>query len=356
MKYRNYFKVFIKRNAALFFSIIIAFLTFTTLPIWSGVRTINESHIYTEIYPYPYGKALFMAVTFASLIIVSILPLITLRSIYSSNDLDTYFSIDLPREKLLFFDVVNTYLLFFIPYIIFAIVNGGIVYLGMKQYTSDLMPLHRYVIYIVALALMAFFCLVLTTFIMTSSTNLGSAVIYSAVGFLLPVIYWAILKEFIVVPYRSAIQRGIEKVLDLLNPFTNIVLLTVNDDFYLHLLMVVIYAFLAVVLIVWTLKNFAKYKVENINSEEQLPGFYSVMTYAFGIGAYTWIFMRIFKYSYNALTANVFVLVLGLVAYYAVMMVRGKGKVNWAKFFTNYVLISAIGLILGFLLSVFTKF
>lgn len=356
MKYKNYFKVFIKRNAALFFSIFIAFLTFTTIPIWSGVRTINESHLYTESYPFPYGKTLFMAVTFASLIIVSILPLITLRSIYNGNDLDTYFSVDLPREKLLFYDVINTYLLFLIPYIIFAIVNGGIVYLGVKTLTPDLMPLHMYIIYIVALALMAFFCLALTTFIMTSTTNLGSAVIYSAVGYLLPVIYWAILKEFIRIPFPNGIQRELDKILDLLNPFTNIGLLTVNEDFYLHLLMVFIYVFLAIVLIVWTLKNFAKYKVENINSEEQLPRFYSVMTYAFGIGAYTWIFMRMFKYSFNALTSNVFVLVLGLVSYYAVMMVRGKGKINWSKFFANYILISAIGIILGFLLSIFTEF
>ncbi len=354
MKYKNYFKVFIKRNAALFFSIFIAFLTFTTLPIWSGVRTINEAHFYTN--SYPYGKSLFVAVAFASLIIVSMLPLVTLRSIYNANDLDTYFSVDLPREKLLFFDVINTYWLFLIPYTIFAIVNGGIVYLGIKKFTPDIMPFHKYIIYIVALALMAFFCLVLTTFIMTSSTNLGSAVIYSAVGFLLPVIYWAILKEFIRIPNHSRIKSGFDKVLDLLNPFTNIGLLTVNEDFYLHLLMVFIYVILAIVLIVWTLKNFAKYKVENINLEEQLPGFYSVMTYAFGIGAYTWIFMRMFKYSLNALTSNVFVLVLGLVSYYAVMMVRGKGKINWSKFFSNYILISTIGLILGFLLSIFTRF
>lgn len=119
--------------------------------------------------------------------------------------------------------------------------------------------------------------------------------------------------------------------------------------------MVFIFVFLTVVLIVWTLKNFTEYKVENINSEEQLPRFYSVMTYAFGIGAYTWIFMKIFKYNYNSLTANVFVLVVGLVAYYVVMMVRGKGKVNWSKFSANYILISAIGLILGFLLSIFIR-
>lgn len=355
MKYKNYFKVFIKRNAALFFSIFIAFLTFTTLPIWSSVRTINEVQ-YIDTYSFPYGKALFVAVTFASLLIVSILPLITLRSIYNSNDLDTYFSVDLPKEKMLFFDMLNTYLLFLIPYVIFAIVNGGIVYLGINKHILYLMPLHRYIIYIVALALMAFFCLVLTTFIMTSSTNLGSAVIYSAVGFLLPSIYWGILKDVIVGPNRSPIQRWLDRVLDLLNPFSNIGILTVNENFYLHLLMVFIYAFLAIVLIVWTFKNFSKYKVENINSEEQLPGFYGFMTYAFGIGAYSWIFMRFFKYSYNALTANVFVLVLGLVAYYAVMMVRGKGKVNWSKFFGNYILISAIGLILGFLLSIFTRF
>lgn len=355
MEYKNYLKVFIKRNAALFFSIFIAFLTFTTLPIWSSVRTINEVQ-YIDTYSFPYGKALFVAVTFASLLIVSILPLITLRSIYNSNDLDTYFSVDLPKEKMLFFDMLNTYLLFLIPYVIFAIVNGGIVYLGINKHILYLMPLHRYIIYIVALALMAFFCLVLTTFIMTSSTNLGSAVIYSAVGFLLPFIYWGILKDVIVGPNRSPIQRWLDRVLDLLNPFSNIGILTVNENFYLHLLMVFIYAFLAIVLIVWTFKNFAKYKVENINSEEQLPGFYGFMTYAFGIGAYSWIFMRFFKYSYNALTANVFVLVLGLIAYYAVMMVRGKGKVNWSKLFGDYILISAIGLILGFLLSVFTRF
>ncbi len=355
MKYKNYFKVFIKKNAALFFSIFIAFLTFTTLSIWSGVRNINELHIYTESYPYPYEKFLFVTFTFIGLIIVSILPLITLRSIYNSNDLDTYFSVDLPREKLLFFDVINTYWLFLIPYTIFAIVNGGIVYLGVKTLTADLMPLHKYIIYIIALALMAFFCLVLTTFIMTSTTNLGSAVIYSVVAFLLPVIYWDILKECIVIPYPNVIHRGFDKVLDLLNPFTNIVSLTVNEDFYLHLLMVFIFVFLTVVLIVWTLKNFTEYKVENINSEEQLPRFYSVMTYAFGIGAYTWIFMKIFKYNYNSLTANVFVLVVGLVAYYVVMMVRGKGKVNWSKFSANYILISAIGLILGFLLSIFIR-
>lgn len=219
MEYKNYVKVFIKRNAALFFSIFIAFLTFTTLSIWSGVRNINELHIYTESYPYPYEKFLFVTFTFIGLIIVSILPLITLRSIYNSNDLDTYFSVDLPREKLLFFDVINTYWLFLIPYTIFAIVNGGIVYLGVKTLTADLMPLHKYIIYIIALALMAFFCLVLTTFIMTSTTNLGSAVIYSVVAFLLPVIYWDILKECIVIPYPNVIHRGFDKVLDLLNPY-----------------------------------------------------------------------------------------------------------------------------------------
>lgn len=284
-----------------------------------------------------------------------ITPFIFFRHLYSKTEMDTYFSIPVPRGRLFANHFLFNYAVVVIPMLLSFLIGFLAVVIG-GNVTDMSELLVGFLLKSVSLAFSGVIILALSVLAITLTTTMFNGLIYAGVFNIIPLVVQLLYRTFESGYYgytRPGPNVWENELLGNMNHFL------VNHEDIRDItstektLAMFVWFGIALVLVALALHLYRNRKVYRIEGEFMVKGFYSTIISVFTIMVLVQVFFMEYElYMVNGIiaamserqNATLLMFLAFLVAYYIVQMVRLHGRPNFVKTIATYILLFVVAL------------
>ncbi len=308
-------------------------------------------------YSMSYDHPFMIMIAVVTMISAMIVPFISFGYLFKGSNLDTYFSLPVPKAYLFVKELIFSYVLVLVPTIIVTIVNVVLIETSNVPLTSIDYGL---VIRQLLMILVASSVFILPSLLAILATgDLLNAILHAGVVHGIPFFLYGVLQMatwgFNGFTYFRASENpknNIDLIIPLINFFRS---LTENAEWKV-IIANVIWGVIALVLVIKMLRLYKRYKLDNLNSAPQSKYFYTIVSYIAGVLAFTFVFSNDFILKYDSrsfiyggfgIENYIVIFAVAFVVYYIVRLIQNKGFPKFLRTIVNYVIIVAIALVIS---------